>query len=1194
MTPRVRRWLRGTALALAILLLLSTLVVALAPWAVRWAATAWAASIVGRPVTAQDVDISLWTSRIVFHDVAVGGDPDDPPLATIDAVLVDFRWQPLLRGRARLERLAVVKPVVRIVRRPEGGTSLDDVIAHLERRPASGPPLDVEIERTTLDGGHVAFTDRAVDPVRAWEVRDLEASFADLATRGAARGRGAVRTRIAGGEMRIEAGDLRLWPFHARAEARASGIDLAGIGAYVPRDAILRPVAGRLSSQAQLTVDENGVTLDGTSTLEDLELLRANQRETFIIAPRVTLTAVGVRAGGGAPPAAARLELEGSAVVHDTHAPAGGPVTLPRIHGVARDVGLAADTPAPVQLAVDLPDKGRLELDGTVRLEPVSADLGVALVDAPIEPLAAYIPPSAPVQLGSGRLAADLRVRYAQADGLRIAGQMHTDGLTLYRRDLSRPFLVHPRLDVAIDALRVNDGALHLERLTLSGHPTVVDHSVTPPVRWPVAEARGTVTDLSWPSGPAAHVHATVRLATGGRSTLEATFTPSPLDLTARVRFDKLPATRLDAYLPPTGAVRVERGTVAADVRVTYAQDGPLRLTGTVTSTDLALAANGEPIVTDPDARLAATVAVDPGGGITVQRATLEASPVIAGVTLPALQVETERVRWPGGGPAALRAVARLPDGGTLEASGTLAPVAGDLTATATVRDAALAPWTDWLGVRAPVAGRLDATLTVAGNYRRPAALTASGEATAQGIRVGDADDPAIRIERLAATGLRLVGGRSIHVDTLRVDDPAAVVVRAEGGGFPILTMLGVRGTERDGGVRGDRDGHGKAPGQRPVIDVDRVVVDGGDARFVDRTTTPAFTEEIRQIAASLTHLDTGDAAPARVDVDAVIGQSGALHLAGHIAPFGDPFLLDVGGTITDFRVPQTNPYLRTFLGWVARRGELTTEVHYRVEGRRLVASNEIRIENLAVRRAPGEVDRRVGVPLGLVVALLKDARGDIEVSLPVTGDLDRPGFGFGDALGRAARQLVRKLVTGPFKAIGRVLRGDTKGEVVDLEVDPVRFPAGAAGLTDAARAHVSEVADFLRQTPAVRMTLRPVIARDDLQALRRDRAVASVQRYQRAHRGLDFDAAARALAGAEVATPIEAVLDALAAREPVPVDAAQQLAGARVAATRDALAASGRAAQVGTGAVSIERDDRAGGRVELDLAPTHPRGGTP
>jgi hypothetical protein len=1192
MTPRVRRWLTGTALALAILLLVSALIVALAPWAVRWAATAWAASVVGRPVSAGDVDVSLWNSRIVFRDVAVAGGSDDPPLATIDAVLVNFRWQPLLRGRTRLERLAVVTPVVRIVRRPEGGTSLDDVIAHFERRSASGPPLDVEIERATLDGGHVVFMDRAVDPMRAWEVRDLEASFRDLATRGTPRGSGVLTARVAGGEMRVDADEVRLWPFHARAEARASGVDLAGIGAYVPPDAVLRPVAGRLASQAQVTVDEHGMTLDGRSTLEDLELTRANQRETFITAPRLTLTAAGVRTGGDAPPAAARLELEGSAVVHDTHAPAGGPVTLPRIHGVARDLGVGAETPAPVRLVVDLPDKGRLEVDGTVRVEPVSADLAVTLVDAPVEPLAAYIPPSAPVQVGSGRLGVDLRVRYATPEGLRVAGQMHTSGLELYGRDRSRPFLLHPRLDVAVDGLRVNDGAVHVERLTLSGHPTFVDHSVTPPVRWRLAEAKGTVTDLSWPSGRPAHVRATARLTTGGGSTLEATFRPSPLDVTARVRFDALPAARLNAYLPPTSAVTVRDGTVTADIRMRYAQEAPLRLTGTVSSADLAVHAGGEPIVTDPDARLAATVIVDPGGGIIVQRARLDASPVIAGVPLPALEIETDRVRWPGGAPATLRAVAQLPAGGTVEASGTVNPVAGDLAAKATVRNAALAPWTAWLGVRAPVAGQLDATLTVAGDYRRPAALATSGEAAAHGIRLGAAEEPAIRVERIAVDGLRLVGMRSIHVDTLRVEQPTGVIVRAEGGGFPILTMLGVRGRERDDGERGDGGDDTGSAERRPAIDVDRVVVDEGYARFVDRTTTPPFTEEIRRIAASVTDLDTRDAAPARVEIDAVVGQSGALHLAGQVAPFGEPFVLDVGGTITDFRVPQTNPYLRTFLGWVARRGQLTTEVHYRVEGRQLVASNEIRIENLAVRPAPGDVDRRVGVPLGLVVALLKDARGDIEVSLPVTGDLGRPGFGFGDALGRAARQLVRKLVTGPFRAIGRVLQGDTKDEVVDLEVDPVRFPGGAAALTDEAREHVAEVAEFLRKTPAVRVTLRPVIARGDLEALRREAAVASVQRYQREHRELDFDAAARALAGAEAAAPIDGILDALAAREPVPADAAQQLAHARVAATREALASSGRAAQLGTGAVSIERDDSAGGRVELDLAPRQTGGG--
>ena len=106
------------------------------------------------------------------------------------------------------------------------------------------------------------------------------------------------------------------------------------------------------------------------------------------------------------------------------------------------------------------------------------------------------------------------------------------------------------------------------------------------------------------------------------------------------------------------------------------------------------------------------------------------------------------------------------------------------------------------------------------------------------------------------------------------------------------------------------------------------------------------------------------------------------------MAPFGRPFFLEVSGELSDFAVPRTNPYLQRFLDWVARRGELTTKVHYRIVGDELTATNELVVHRLDVERArDGEkAERFVGVPLGLAVALLKDARGNIRFTLPVSG----------------------------------------------------------------------------------------------------------------------------------------------------------------------------------------------------------------
>lgn len=275
------------------------------------------------------------------------------------------------------------------------------------------------------------------------------------------------------------------------------------------------------------------------------------------------------------------------------------------------------------------------------------------------------------------------------------------------------------------------------------------------------------------------------------------------------------------------------------------------------------------------------------------------------------------------------------------------------------------------------------------------------------------------------------------------------------------------------------------------------------------------------------------------------------------MAPFGEPFFLEVRGEVRDFALPRTNPYLRRFFDWMARRGELTTQVHYRVVGGQIAGTNEVFVQRLAVEPArSGQAGEPLGLPLGLMVALLKNPRGDIRLSVPVSGELGSPQFSFGEAIATAFRNVLLRLVTGPLEAIGRVFRTD-EGEVA-VAVDPLPFEPGSAALAPDAARQLQRVADVLRASPYVGLQIEPVVTEADRAALRLQEVTARVHRLQR-ERGLDFAAAAatlfrsrfpdRPLPGT-VDTMLAALGDSISPPEP----AARALAARRLEVTRQAL----------------------------------------
>jgi hypothetical protein len=340
--------------------------------------------------------------------------------------------------------------------------------------------------------------------------------------------------------------------------------------------------------------------------------------------------------------------------------------------------------------------------------------------------------------------------------------------------------------------------------------------------------------------------------------------------------------------------------------------------------------------------------------------------------------------------------------------------------------------------------------------------------------------------------------------------------------------------------------------------------------------------------------LSTAGAGTAGLAVQGIVGANAALDLRGEIAPLADPFFLEVSGTLRDFSVPRTNPLLRRFIDWIARRGEHTTAVHYRIVGDELTATNELTVRRLAVERTRDgdRAERLVGLPLGLVVALLKDASGDIHFTLPVSGEIGSPQFSFGDAIRSALSNVLGRLVTAPFRAIGSVFERD--GTVESVRVEPVAFEPGSAALTPDAAARLQRVGDFLRERPYVRLGLDAAVSEGDLEALRTAEVTARIQRVQRAEGLDDFAEAARRVwrrtmpRGADLPGRTDAIVNGLARREPSPSQAAQQLAERRVSVARTHLLEA-----AGIAADRLTRDPgppsigvKGEGRVEFALGP--------
>ena len=581
-------------------------------------------------------------------------------------------------------------------------------------------------------------------------------------------------------------------------------------------------------------------------------------------------------------------------------------------------------------------------------------------------------------------------------------------------------------------------------------------------------------------------------------------------------------------------------------------------------------------------------------------------------LTVTDLSADVKNVTWPVAGPATFVVAMTMPKSGKVDLKGSVTPLPFDIDFESSLRNGTVEPFQAYFPIKARFAGSFNAdsknhvtldngklTATSRGrNWIDKFALYAPGETT-----------PTARFDRLALDGIDFSWPKYAKVSRIALTKPDVRVER-ESDGTISLRKLFTPGPGKGEAAKADapkseaaktEPSNKDTPNARkpeqasplPIpVEIGMIVIQEGRAQFVDRTTTPPFTETISRFALTVEGLSTTPGQRARLATQAVIGGTSAFDLQGEIAPFGEVYA-DLAGELRDFKLTTVNPYADPLIAWAMKTGQLGVKVHYRIERNQLTADNEVVVRNLTVAptRQNDEVKKKIGLPLGMIVALVTDKDNGIDVKVPLSGELNQVKADPSDAIWTAIKNAVTNIVTAPFRSIGKLFKSKD-GSLEVLQVDPVTFAAGSADVDPEMGKHLTQVADFLKKAPMIKLALAPVPAPRDIESLKAQELTLRIQRLQNERKLADFDAAVAAafkeqLPDVEPPKSSEAKLAALREREPAPDGLMTDLLDRRVAAVRDALVKTeGIAAERLTPGTAQEPsgDGSAEGRIDFQI----------
>ncbi|HSF29832.1 MAG TPA: DUF748 domain-containing protein [Candidatus Tectomicrobia bacterium] len=247
-------------------------------------------------------------------------------------------------------------------------------------------------------------------------------------------------------------------------------------------------------------------------------------------------------------------------------------------------------------------------------------------------------------------------------------------------------------------------------------------------------------------------------------------------------------------------------------------------------------------------------------------------------------------------------------------------------------------------------------------------------------------------------------------------------------------------------------------------IELGGVTLQGGHVNFTDDFIEPNYTADLTDIAGTVGAFGTRPTAPAPVTLQGQVNGSAPISINGSVNPLVPMAFVDLKAKADGVELTGLTPYSAKYTGYPIVKGTLTVDVHYRLDQGQLTADNRLFIDQFTFGDRVESHDATT-LPVRLAVALLKNARGEIAVDVPVTGSLSDPQFSLSDAILDAFMNLIVKAATSPFSLIAAAF-----GTQEDL--DYVEFAPGLATLTPDSQPKLATIAQALQDRPALRLDI--------------------------------------------------------------------------------------------------------------------------
>ena len=332
------------------------------------------------------------------------------------------------------------------------------------------------------------------------------------------------------------------------------------------------------------------------------------------------------------------------------------------------------------------------------------------------------------------------------------------------------------------------------------------------------------------------------------------------------------------------------------------------------------------------------------------------------------------------------------------------------------------------------VDGLISTKMKIAGNFNKPADVAIAGSTEAEGFSLVDNTG-----EKLTSVGYFKMGIDSINTkhDLYRFDSISftrpylALSMYKDGYNFDRImtqpaTVADSSGSSSSGysNIFQMLAGYIKDIAQQYVVSnytVNKFSVNNGHFIFSDYTLEDKFRYDLDNL-----QITSGDLSSKKerinLTVDSRLNSSGMLN--GTLSVNPDGFRdMDLNFVVKNFLLPDVNPYTKYYVATPFNKGSVIYICKTTIRDNKLKSENKVLIEKI---EAGKKVKNKTAynLPVRLAVSLLKDVKGNINLDIPVSGNLNDPKYKLGKVIWGIVKNIIVKAATAPTRLLARAFGG--------------------------------------------------------------------------------------------------------------------------------------------------------------------------